>query len=1344
MVSGTAPPLNPIASKQKLAAMVEQLLNRPAATGGDITQITDINVWTNGDITGRAVSKRVGNQKLLSFLINIPRNQFEYQLIDQKLDSRILIREDARKQSKCTKGVRCKKACIQAGDACRNTATSVASKAELQRMQATAIAVNPAAKDAFEGRTIRELQEEARKKGVYRANHQKKEELINTLKVLESNPRSQEQIRKTLEKRRATRKAAEKLVPKDALNIWKSISKLSGKSGGSPETAALLVAGALIGASTATVNRMRDRYKSGLNESAQSAMERALKMPVTKTNKPNVTFAVGGFSGTGSTGQRVKDLLEAPQDGTKGEKWFGKDNHIIPFNSPEFNIKTPSSSKRNPDGSYNPVYLGSVAKQGFGQFVQNFGRKRNEASVDLAASIYAHAVANPAAQINALAHGVGGNVADEATEILARMKHPDKKKGVNGAEIAKRLNIVRLGSPHFGFTNDKGWSNGLIKHRTITSSGDPFSILPKRAAQWISTVRGAEPDDYLKNGEVRDRIREAFGYYSSSLLGREAADKRGKEVRKSIGEAISVVSPNAGKLWNQLGAVQEKAKENPVAAGILGGAVVLSTSAATYQTMRKNYQAGLNDSAGKAFKLAQNEKVKKVANSNITFAVGGAGSPSQDIIDAMPDKIKGTPNGKGGYVGGQTHFVGFDDEIARTAKLPETETDGLPYNAELLRQGYGGVLTRALKGVRPPLVGKTKVQNEDAIALASQIYAQAQYQFKPIGQGGRGRKDYKINVLAGNTGGVTAREAMEILARMPNGDKIAKQVSLVTLGTPSFGLVNNDPGTREKPKFVPPETNFMGNDPVASRLPGRGAGMTRQVPVRGSDAKSFLGSTEVMAGINQTFGYKEKPKSKPKPKTTTTQTETTEKKKSQQKPKPRKDADETPVEEKPPAPNPREYFASFIKKMIESVFTDGIRSVPAFDVSEDGTMTGQFKENTPRGQLYSFVITNQGKIKYNEADALRKDSANFPYWTFRVDAAKQPSCQKGKRCGEACVEKGLECDRELPPEVKSQLPKAQKAAKAAKVGKWAAAAAILAGGAIAATAVTSKNASSNTSQPLNTTTPKNNQVIGKGAVGAATAVAAVGGAIAAKKTIETKQTLNKLESYQKELEMPPAPHFDSWKPSMTEEEADEWAKNTQYKQYTYHGTGAADPIAKGGFDLTRPTAGGRVWGDGVYTSDERHHSDAFASTIDGSIKERKEGGKTLKLKINARKVLKMNKDELSNWDKVASRSGLSEDYNKYMKILEENNKSILDAEKKGIIKKTDFNKYGYAANLKATALIKAGQKNGYDALDLNETGQPQTVIFDPRSIAVVGIEEPKKWVPAGIKNGKLTYEEATS
>jgi hypothetical protein len=87
---------------------------------------------------------------------------------------------------------------------------------------------------------------------------------------------------------------------------------------------------------------------------------------------------------------------------------------------------------------------------------------------------------------------------------------PKGRQGLDGRKMLDRMNIVRLGTPSFGLANDSFW--GRVNHRTITSSQDPFLRSTQKAQQWISTVKGHEIDDYLKDGEVRDRLREAFGY----------------------------------------------------------------------------------------------------------------------------------------------------------------------------------------------------------------------------------------------------------------------------------------------------------------------------------------------------------------------------------------------------------------------------------------------------------------------------------------------------------------------------------------------------------------------------------------------------------------------------------------------------------------------------------------------------------------------------------------------------------------------------------------------------------------------------------------------------------------
>lgn len=854
--------LNPqIEAKIRLAAQMKTVFSRPQAYDGGIDRVIKI-VVVDGTISGLMLGK---DGKLLSFKFNPDKNIATYQFADNlknDSDSDESIREDGKDGPTCKKGLRCKGSCMNRNYVCRNGANKIASPKEIATIKTTALKVegkDPS--DDLENKSIRELQKIASEKGVYRANHQSKKELINNIRVLKSDPENQERLRKTLEKRRQRRKAIEKALPKDVSDVWKGLQKLSGKRSSQSGVGTALVAAAFVtGFTKSKIEQMKQNYQNNLGESAQRAYEQAQKIPLQDVKKPNITFTVGGFAGTGSRGDRLKELLEAPQDNTKGEKWFKDANHIIPVQSNEFDITTPSASKKDANGNYNPMYLGSVAKQGFGKFISTFQKGHNEASVDLAAQLYAYGSKHGTKGMNVLTHQLGGNISAEAIDILNKMKPPSGQKGVNGSDIAKRLNLVNLGTPYFGMSDGKAWKDGTIKHRTITSSGDPFSILPKRAAQWISSVRGAEPDDYLKNPDVRERVREAFNYYSSSLSGRRAAEAQAQKRNKLIGEAIGVVSPPAGKLWDQMSKLQEKAKESPTAAAILGGAVLATTGIASYKVARSKYQQGLSTSAPKAEAMVDAELKKiKHRNANVTIVVGGAGSPSQDIIDSLPESIKGKPS-KTGTTGSQTHFVQYDDETALSVK-PATPKD-------LLVSGYGGMLTKNIGKMGVPGVTPGNMEDSEAIALAAQIYAHGKRQYEKHGNNG------VVNVLAAGTGGNTSRAALEIVAKMGDRDNkrrgaaIARRVNFVSLGTPSFGLTNEDPGTERNPKFVAQEVNLRGTgDPIAKITAGR-SGMATAVEVDGSDAKSYLSSPVVQERLAREFRYgqRERPPAKRKPK----------------------------------------------------------------------------------------------------------------------------------------------------------------------------------------------------------------------------------------------------------------------------------------------------------------------------------------------------------------------------------------------------------------------------------------------------------------------------------------------
>lgn len=855
MLATTAPPqANP---KRRLAEKVGDLINRVYLQGIDRLNSLDVN---GNIITGLFSDDR----KLFEFTLDLDRLEsrdgFTYKQVKKARSDAYLDSYEAamgerldrgkRKPQKgvknCQLGTNCGGTCIEANDTCRLKVGSIASPAEINDISKLAAMISPNVeaapanagdKDDLEGLTLRQLKKIGSEKQIYRYSHMTTAQLKNAIRTTRADPKQQERIRKTLEKSREARKLVDEFTPKALSNAWNTIQQISKTAGISPEAAGMLTAGFLLSAGAAATQRMRDRYKTELATSATMAMSRAETVPTLRTNKPNLMFAVGGFGGIGSNGERMRDLLQAGEDGTAGEKWFSKGNEIIPFNHKEFDIPAPSVSKRNPDGSYNAAYLGYVTKQGFGKFVQNFRRGRNEASVDLAASIYAHGVRNPKAGINVLGHGVGGNVVREATEILNRMRSPDGK--TSGPEIIKRMSIANLGTPYFGFTNDGFW--GTARNRTITSGQDPFSILPKQAAQWISSVKGGEVDDYLRNGEVRERLRESFGYYSNSIRGAVLGEKRKKEFRGAISEALGDVGlPGAAKLWDKLGKIQDKAQDSPQAAAVLATGTLLATGGVTYAVAKKKYEQNLSQGANQAMVLAAQNPAPNIRKPNALFVVGGSGASADDMAKALQD-----PTGQDQYKKWleKTHAV----QTVDPANLPIMPSGSLQSrNPGRIAQAYATAL------LRPLSAGK----NDDAVRLAAQIYATGIREHSPGGKAGP--RKIGMSIVAGSNGGQVVREALDIVRKMDNGSGayVANRTRFVTLGTPAFGF------TGDKVR----ELNLMGDgDPFGSLPFQRGEGMSQRTNgVSGHDPLQYLGSADAIAKMAAGFGYQNVPATKKK------------------------------------------------------------------------------------------------------------------------------------------------------------------------------------------------------------------------------------------------------------------------------------------------------------------------------------------------------------------------------------------------------------------------------------------------------------------------------------------------
>ena len=150
-----------------------------------------------------------------------------------------------------------------------------------------------------------------------------------------------------------------------------------------------------------------------------------------------------------------------------------------------------------------------------------------------------------------------------------------------------------------------------------------------------------------------------------------------------------------------------------------------------------------------------------------------------------------------------------------------------------------------------------------------------------------------------------------------------------------------------------------------------------------------------------------------------------------------------------------------------------------------------------------------------------------------------------------------------------------------------------------------------------------------------------------------------------------------WKPSMSRDEAEAWARDSVFKDTVYHGTTSQQAvigISKNGFDLSR-IATGRVYGDGVYTTT----SHEMASMYIGNAGE--ENILNIKANVSNPLVIGGDNDMGAVWDRVKEWYGQDVVYNK------------------------------------SEILTKYMIDQGYDALHI--TLHKYLIVFDPKKITVI-------------------------
>jgi hypothetical protein len=272
----------------------------------------------------------------------------------------------------------------------------------------------------------------------------------------------------------------------------------------------------LLGASAIGYAKYREKYREGLDNSAEVSMRRAKGMVNSVPDiggKKNIIFTVDSSLSKGDKGRGNGLATELVQDPEFAAKY-----HIASIK------QNAHETPKDLDGLNKRDRLIAEAMTPIKQALMNARNGQSDAAVELASQVlayndkYGHQVevykkeileygtkkwvteekiAPTGLRINLLGHGDGGMVAHEAMEIL--------KKVPGTAELTKGMNVVGLNTPDAGLTDTIG------RVKTIASRNSPLSLLPMKGKITMDAPDGEGGRAMVRKKEVRQFIDGHFG-----------------------------------------------------------------------------------------------------------------------------------------------------------------------------------------------------------------------------------------------------------------------------------------------------------------------------------------------------------------------------------------------------------------------------------------------------------------------------------------------------------------------------------------------------------------------------------------------------------------------------------------------------------------------------------------------------------------------------------------------------------------------------------------------------------------------------------------------------------------
>jgi hypothetical protein len=272
----------------------------------------------------------------------------------------------------------------------------------------------------------------------------------------------------------------------------------------------------LLGASAISYAKYREKYREGLDNSAEVAMRRAKGMVNSVPDiggKKNIIFAVDSSLSKGDKGRGNGLATELVQDPEFAAKY-----HIASIK------QNAHETPKDLDGLNKRDRLIAEAMTPIKQALMNARNGQSDASVELASQVLAYHEKHgkivesyqeriwdgskyvyetkqrtlpSKVQINLLGHGDGGMVASEAMEIL--------KKIPGAGDLHKSINVIGLNTPDAGLTDTVG------KVKTIASRNSPLSLLPMKGKITMDAPDGEGGRAMVRKKEVRQFIDGHFG-----------------------------------------------------------------------------------------------------------------------------------------------------------------------------------------------------------------------------------------------------------------------------------------------------------------------------------------------------------------------------------------------------------------------------------------------------------------------------------------------------------------------------------------------------------------------------------------------------------------------------------------------------------------------------------------------------------------------------------------------------------------------------------------------------------------------------------------------------------------